>query len=76
MKNKNLSGDGDAPQPVEIYKGQLLFRDRLDGGEFNMSIKRNPPGELLATSKSISLKNGTKYDLVALIKGSCKRINR
>ena len=76
LKNKTLSGEGDAPMSIEIYDGQIMAKDRSDGVEFNMSINLNPPRNLIGISKSISVRDGKKYELDILIKGICKRTNR
>ena len=76
VRNKTLAAFKDTPEPVEIRDGQVIYKDRQDGGTFNMTMKFNPPGELLGTGGGIMVQDGKKYNVISRMTGSCKTANR
>lgn len=76
FKNKTLDGGGQASEPVEIKDDQLIFENRKDGRNFNLTIKINPPGELLATSEGTQLINGKLFKILSRFTGTCTRFNQ
>ena len=77
FKNKTLDGGGPAPGPVDIKDDELIFvENRKDGSIFNMKIKINPPGELLATSEGTQLINGKLFKVLSSFAGTCTRFNQ
>ena len=78
FKNKTLDGGGPAPGPVVIKDDELIFfENRKDGSIFNMKIKINPPGELLATSEGgTQLINGKLFKVLSSFTGTCIQFNQ
>ena len=77
FKNNTLDGGGPEPGPVEIKDGQVMFEEKWkDGSIFNMTIKVNPPGEFLATSKGTQLINGKLFKVLSSFNGTCTRFDR
>ena len=76
FKNKTLNGGGQTSEPVEIKDDQLIFEKRKDGGNFNLTIKINPPRELLATSQGAQLINGKLFKISSRFTGTYTRFNQ
>ena len=75
VANKTLAAFKDTPEPVEIRDGQVIYKDEQDGGTFNMTMKFNPPGELLGTGGEILIQDGKTYNVISRMTGSCKKAN-
>ena len=76
VKNKTLAADQNPPEAVEIRDGQVIYKDRQDGGTFNMTIKFNPPGELLGIGGEILIQDGKEYNVISRMTGNCRRANQ
>ena len=77
FKNNTLDGGGPEPGPVEIKDGHVIFEEKWkDGSIFNMTIKVNPPGEFLATSKGTQLINGNLFKVLSSFNGTCTRFDQ
>ena len=76
VRNKTLDGWHHTPDPVEIRDGEVIYKDVKDDGTFNMTIKFNPPGEVLGTGDGFMVVDGKTYNLILRMTGSCKRANQ
>ena len=76
VKNKTLAADQNPPEAVEIRDGQVVYNDRQDGGTFNMTIKFNPPLELLGAGGEILIQHGKEYNVISRMTGNCRRANQ
>ena len=76
LRNKTLGGWSDTPDPVEIRDGKVIYKYVKDDGTFNMTMKFNPPGEVLGTGDLAMVVDGKKYNVMMRVTGSCKRANQ
>ncbi len=76
LKNKTIDGWRDTPDPVEIRDGEVIYKAVNDDGTFNTTMKFNPPGELLGALDLAMVVDGTKYNVIMRVTGSCKRANQ
>ena len=77
FENKTLDGGGPESGPIEIIDGQVIFEENWkDGSIFNMTIRTNPPVELLATSEGNQLINGKLFKVLSRFTGTCTRFNQ
>ena len=76
LRNKTLDGWSDTPDPVEIRDGKVIWKYVKDDGTFNMTMKFNPPGEVLGTGDLAMVVDGKKYNVMMRVTGSCKGANQ
>ena len=76
LRNKTLDGWHDTPDPVEIRDGEVIYKYVKDDGTIHMTMKINPPGEMLGTGDVSMVVDGKKYNLMIRVTGSCKRANQ
>ena len=76
LRNETLNGWHDTPDPVEIRDGEVIYKYVKDDKTLNMTMKFNPPGEMLGTGDASVVVDGKKCNLMLRMTGSCKGANQ